>query len=73
MKYFGLGLLSSLTGFLILVWCCDLMGDAAVELGVSRRIGGYAGNVIGFSLLFGGPFFFWVMCPFLCRQRRRKL
>jgi len=70
MKYFCLGLFSAITGFFILLYC-SLFGDAAVELGAPRHVGGYVGNVIGFMLLFGGPLFFWVINPLVRRQRMK--
>jgi len=71
MKEFCLGLLSAIIGFFILIYC-SLFGDAAVELGAPRHVGGYAGNVIGLMLLFGGPIIFWIGYPLWHRRKKRQ-
>lgn len=69
MKGFVWGLLTAFVGFLVLAFCCDLFGSAAVSMGAPRQWGGYVGNALGFLLLIGGPLFFWMICPIWHRRR----
>jgi hypothetical protein len=71
MRNFALGLLTGFVGFVVWVVFSVFAGTHHAVYGTINA-GDWAGIIIGFLIMLGGPLFFWVAYPLWRQATRRK-